>query len=112
MPTLAACVLQWRHMLVTHLRSVQAAVAVVQTSGKRPHGFQVSRDFEGFSGHSQSYKLDVAKAMLEIIAATSSKVLQMCASTSREANQDLNLIAADLKELAMLAVPLGIKIAH
>lgn len=99
-------------MLVTHLRSVQAAVAVVQTSGKRPHGFQVPRDFEGFSGHSQSYKLDVAKAMLEIIAATSSKVLLLCSSTSRQANQDLNLITADLKKLAMLAAPLGIQIVY
>lgn len=84
----------------------------MQTSGMRPHGFQVPRDFEGFSGHSQSYKLDVAKAMLEIIAAISSKVLLLCSSASRQANQDLNLIAADLKEPAMLAVPLGIQIAY
>ena len=98
--------------LVTHPGGVQAAVAAVQASGMRPTGFQVLRDFEGLSGHLHSYKLDIAKAMLEMCAATGSKVLLVCSSTSRHATQDLDLIAADLKKLAMLAVPLGIKIAY
>ena len=98
--------------LVTHPGGVQAAVAAVQASGMRPTGFQVLRDFEGLSGHLHSYKLDIAKAMLEMCAATGSKVLLVCSSTSRHATQDLDLIAADLKKLAMLAVPLGIQIAY
>jgi sugar phosphate isomerase/epimerase len=98
--------------LVTHPGGVQAAVAAVQASGMRPTGFQVLRDFEGLSGHLHSYKLDIAKSMLEMCAATGSKVLLACSSTSRHATQDLDAIAADLKKLAMLAVPLGIQIAY
>jgi sugar phosphate isomerase/epimerase len=98
--------------LVTHPGGVSAAVEVVRQSGMRPSGFQVLRDFEGLSGHLHGYKLDIAKAMLEMCAATGSKVLLACSSTSRHASQDLDLIAADLKKLAMLAVPLGIKVAY
>ena len=98
--------------LVTHPGGVTAAVAAVHASGMRPTGFQVLRDFEGLSGHLHSYKLDIAKSMLEMCAATGSKVLLACSSTSRHATQDLDQIAADLKKLAMLAVPLGIQVAY
>ena len=98
--------------LVTHPGGVPAAVQAVQDSGLRPTGFQVLRDFEGLSGHLHSYKVDIAKSMLEMCAATGSKVLLACSSTSRHATQDLDAIAADLKKLAMLALPLGIKVAY
>ncbi|MEY5029934.1 MAG: Inosose isomerase [Pseudomonadota bacterium] len=98
--------------LVTHSGGVQAAVRAVQDSGLRPTGFQVLRDFEGLSGHLHSYKVDIAKSMLEMCAATGSKVLLACSSTSRHATQDLDQIAADLQKLAMLALPLGIKVAY
>ncbi len=98
--------------LVTHPGGVKAAVEAVRESGMRPTGFQVLRDFEGLSGHLHSYKLDIAKSMLEMCAATGSQVLLVCSSTSRHAAQDLDAIAADLKKLAMLAVPLGIQIAY
>lgn len=98
--------------LVTHPGGVEAAVQAVQDSGLRPTGFQVLRDFEGLSGHLHSYKVDIAKSMLQMCAATGSKVLLACSSTSRHATQDLDQIAADLKKLAMLAVPLGIKVAY
>lgn len=98
--------------LVTHPGGVPAAVQAVQKSGLRPTGFQVLRDFEGLSGHLHGYKVDIAKSMLEMCAATGSKVLLACSSTSRHATQDLDQIAADLKKLAMLALPLGIKVAY
>ena len=98
--------------LVTHPGGVNAAVAAVQASGLRPTGFQVLRDFEGLSGHLHGYKVDIAKSMLQMCAATGSRVLLACSSTSRHATQDLDQIAADLKKLAMLAVPLGIKVAY
>lgn len=98
--------------LVTHPGGVPAAVQAVQDSGLRPTGFQVLRDFEGLSGHLHGYKVDIAKSMLEMCAATGSKVLLACSSTSRHAAQDLDQIAADLKKLAMLALPLGIKVAY
>jgi sugar phosphate isomerase/epimerase len=43
-------------------------VAAVQASGLRVTGFQVLRDFEGLSGHLHEYKIDIAKAMLEMCA--------------------------------------------
>lgn len=98
--------------LVTHPGGVPAAVHAVRDSGLRPTGFQVLRDFEGLSGHLHSYKVDIAKSMLEMCAATGSKVLLACSSTSRHATQDLDQIAADLQKLAMLALPLGIKVAY
>lgn len=98
--------------LVGHPGGVKAAVKAVKESGLRPTGFQVLRDFEGLSGHLHSYKVDIAKSMLEMCAATGSKVLLACSSTSRHATDDLNLIAKDLKKLAMMAIPLGIKVAY
>ena len=98
--------------LVGHPGGVKAAVKAIQESGLRPTGFQVLRDFEGLSGHLHSYKVDIAKSMLEMCAATGSKVLLACSSTSRHATDDLDLIAKDLKKLAMMAIPLGIKVAY
>jgi sugar phosphate isomerase/epimerase len=98
--------------LVGHPGGVKAGVKAVQNSGLRPTGFQVLRDFEGLSGHLHSYKVDIAKSMLEMCAATGSKVLLACSSTSRHATDDLDLIAKDLKKLAMMAIPLGIKVAY
>ena len=98
--------------LVSHPGGVAGAVAAVKASGLRPTGFQVLRDFEGLSGHLHDYKMDIAKSMLEMCAATGSKVLLVCSSTSRHATDDVNALARDLKKLAMLAIPLGIKIAY
>ncbi len=98
--------------LVGHPGGVKAAVKAVQSSGLRPTGFQVLRDFEGLSGHLHGYKVDIAKSMLEMCAASGSKVLLACSSTSRHATDDLGLIAKDLKKLAMMAIPFGIKVAY
>ena len=98
--------------IVGHPGGLNAAVAAVRNSGLRPTGFQVLRDFEGLSGHLHGYKVDIAKSMLEMCAALDSKVLLACSSTSRHATDDLDLIAKDLRKLAMMAVPLGIKVAY
>jgi sugar phosphate isomerase/epimerase len=98
--------------LVGHPQGWRAAVAAVRASGLRGTGFQVLRDFEGLSGHLHQYKVDIAKTMLEMCAALGCKVLLACSSTSVHATQDLDAIAADLRKLAMLAVPHGIRIAY
>jgi sugar phosphate isomerase/epimerase len=98
--------------LVSHPGGVAGAVAAVKASGLRPTGFQVLRDFEGLSGHLHDYKIDIAKSMLEMCAATGSKVLLVCSSTSRHATDDVQALARDLRKLAMLAIPLGIQIAY
>ena len=95
-----------------HPGGVQAAVRAVRASGLRPTGFQVLRDFEGLSGHLHDYKLDIAKTMLRMCAALDSKVLLACSSTSAHASQDPDHLARDLRKLALLALPLGIRIAY
>jgi sugar phosphate isomerase/epimerase len=98
--------------LVGHPGGWRAAVAEVKASGLRGTGFQVLRDFEGLSGHLHQYKVDIAKSMLEMCAALGCDVLLACSSTSAHASQDLDHIARDLRKLAMMAVPLGIRIAY
>jgi sugar phosphate isomerase/epimerase len=98
--------------LVQHHGGVQEAIAIVRASGLRVTGFQVLRDFEGLSGHLHDYKVDVAKSMLEMCAALGCKVLLACSSTSQHATQDRAALVKDLRKLAMLAVPLGIKVAY
>ncbi|MDH5539240.1 MAG: sugar phosphate isomerase/epimerase [Rhizobacter sp.] len=98
--------------LAGHAEGVDAAVQAVRDSGLRATGFQVLRDFEGLSGHLHEYKVDMAKAMLEMCHAVGAKVLLACSSTSTHASADPDLLARDLRKLAMLALPLGIKVAY
>jgi sugar phosphate isomerase/epimerase len=97
--------------IVGYEGGIDAAIAAVKDSGLRVTGFQVLRDFEGLSGDLREYKVDIAKSMLEMCSAVNAKVLLVCSSTSTHATGDLDAIAADLRRLAMLAVPRGIKVA-
>ena len=97
--------------LVGHPEGWRAAVQEVKDSGLRVTGFQVLRDFEGLSGHLHDYKVDIAKSMLEMCHALGCGVMLACSSTSTHATADLDLIAKDLRKLAMLAIPMDIKIA-
>ena len=98
--------------LVGHPGGEGAALAAVRASGLRVTGFQVLRDFEGLSGHLHAYKVDVAKAMLRMCRALGSEVLLACSSTSAHAAGDPESLIKDLQKLAMLAVPLNIRIAY
>ena len=70
------------------------------------------RDFEGLHGRLHAYKVDVAKSMLEICGATrraparSSRRRRRCTPTP-----SADAIVRDLRMLAVLAMPLGIRIA-
>jgi len=98
--------------LVGHADGLDDAVRVVKASGLRVTGFQVLRDFEGLSGHLHEYKVDVAKAMLEMCHAVGAEVLLACSSTSTHATSEPDALARDLRKLAMLALPLGIRVAY
>jgi sugar phosphate isomerase/epimerase len=98
--------------LVGHADGWQAAVAAVKASGLRVTGFQVLRDFEGLSGHLHEYKIDIAKSMLEMCHALDCGVMLMCSSTSTHATSDPVALVKDLRKLAMLAIPMNIKIAY
>jgi sugar phosphate isomerase/epimerase len=98
--------------IVGHPDGEAAAVAAVRASGLRVTGFQVLRDFEGLSGHLHAYKVDIAKAMLEMCRALGSSVLLACSSTSAHGSGEAEVLVRDLRKLAMLAVPLGIRVAY
>jgi sugar phosphate isomerase/epimerase len=98
--------------VVDHGAGFDAAVELVRNSGLRVTGFQVLRDFEGLTGHLHGYKVDVAKAMLEMCRALGSKLLLVCSSTSTHASTDPDVMARDLRKLAMLALPSGIRVAY
>ncbi|WP_428003764.1 sugar phosphate isomerase/epimerase family protein [Acidovorax sp.] len=97
--------------LVGHPQGIDAAVQAVRSSGLRVTGFQVLRDFEGLSGHLHSYKLGIAQQMILMARALGTRVLLACSSTSLHATDDPETIARDLRKLAMLALPHGIRIA-
>ncbi|MET0210043.1 MAG: sugar phosphate isomerase/epimerase family protein [Burkholderiaceae bacterium] len=98
--------------LVNHPEGVDAAVAIVKASGLRVTGFQVLRDFEGLADRLHDYKVEVAKSLLQMCRAVGSPLLLACSSTSAHASGDAGHIARDLRKLAMLAVPLGVRIGY
>jgi len=97
--------------LVGHADGWRAAVQEVRDSGLRVTGFQVLRDFEGLSGHLHDYKVDIAKSMLEMCHALDCHVMLACSSTSTHATGESKKLVKDLRKLAMLAIPMDIKIA-
>jgi sugar phosphate isomerase/epimerase len=97
--------------LVGHADGWRAAVQEVKDSGLRVTGFQVLRDFEGLSGHLHDYKVDIAKSMLEMCHALDCHVMLACSSTSTHATGESKKLVQDLRKLAMLAIPMDIKIA-
>lgn len=98
--------------IVGHPEGLEAAVAAVRASRLRVTGFQVLRDFEGLTGHLHDYKMDIAKSMLEMCSALGSRVLLVCSSTSVHAGSQADDLARDLRKLAMLAIPQGIRVAY
>ena len=97
--------------LVGHPDGMEAAVAEVRASGLRVTGFQVLRDFEGLTGHLHDYKIDIAKSMLEMCHALDCHLLLICSSTSVHATGERKALVKDLRKLAMLAIPMNIRIA-
>jgi sugar phosphate isomerase/epimerase len=89
-----------------------AAVDAVKASGLRLTGLQWLCDFEGLSGPQHAYKVEIAKVMLQMAQRLKAPLLLVASSTNSIASQDLDHIARDLRKLAMLAVPLGIRIAY
>ena len=98
--------------LAGHAGGVDAAAAAVRASGLRVTGLQQLQDYEGLAGNLHDYKVGVAKSMLEMCAALGSTLLVVSSSTSSHGTADRDVLAKDLRKLAMLAVPLGIRIAY
>jgi hypothetical protein len=97
--------------VVAHPSGVAAAAQAIRASGLRVTGYEALRDFEGLAGHLHTYKVDVAKAMLDVCGEIGSRVLLVEASASTHSDPDRDAIARDLTKLALLAIPLGIRVA-
>ena len=97
--------------VVAHPGGVSAAARAIRDSGLRVTGYEALRDFEGLTGHLHAYKIDVAKGMLAVCGEIGARVLVVEASTSTHADPDPDVMAQDLRKLAVLAIPLGIRIA-
>lgn len=94
-----------------HPVNTEAAVRTIRASGLRVTGLEALRDFEGLSGKLHEYKLDVAKSMLQLCSRVGGRLLLTEASASVHADTDPERIARDLRKLAFLALPMGIRIA-
>jgi sugar phosphate isomerase/epimerase len=98
--------------VVAHPQGPRAAIRAIRESGLRVTGYEALRDYEGLGGHLHAYKIDVGKSMLEVCHALGARLLLVEASTSTHADRDFDAIARDLRKLALLAIPLGIRIAY
>jgi sugar phosphate isomerase/epimerase len=98
--------------VVGHPSGIDAGVGAVRESGLRVTGLEALRDFEGLDGRMHAYKVDVAKSMLAVCGRLGGRLLLVEASTSTHAGSDADTIACDLRMLAILAIPLGIRIAY
>jgi sugar phosphate isomerase/epimerase len=97
--------------IVGHPAGVAGGARAVRDSGLRVTGLETLRDFEGLSGRLRAYKVDVAKSMLEVCGALCGRLLLVEASTSTHADASSDAVVRDLRLLATLAIPMGIRIA-
>lgn len=102
----------WAKDLAGHPDGYEAALNEVRLSGLRVNGIQVMRDYEGLSGPLHRYKMETVKTMLKLCEAVGAERLLICSSTSAYASGDIDHIAADLRKVAMLATPLGIRVGY
>jgi sugar phosphate isomerase/epimerase len=101
----------WAKDLVAHPKGVTGAVAAIRASGLRVTSFQLLRDYEGLEAHLHEYKIEMARSLLDLMEAVDAPMLVVASSTSPYAKGDMDRIAADLRELAALARPRGIRVA-
>jgi sugar phosphate isomerase/epimerase len=97
--------------IVGHPGGVAGGVCAVRDSGLAVTGLETLRDFEGLDGRLHDYKVDVAKSMLELCQELGGRLLIVEASTSSHANTNADEIIRDLRTLAILAIPKGVRIA-
>ncbi|CDM22616.1 sugar phosphate isomerase/epimerase family protein [Castellaniella defragrans] len=103
-------VMLWARDLANHPEGYETAVRRVRESGLEITGLQLMRDYEGMNGPAHRYKLDVAKALLEICADVGAPLLIVSASAALPRALAPERAEADLRKLANLAVPTGVRI--
>lgn len=89
---------------------VGGAIECIRSSGLRISALQEIKDFGGHSGRILAYKLELAKSYLRQMQRLGCRQLIVTPATSAHASPDLERTAEDLRILATLATPLGIRI--
>jgi len=97
--------------IVGHPSGIAAGVHAVRASGLRVTGLEALRDYEGLAGQLHAYKVDIAKSMLDVCRQLGGGTLLVEASASTHAETDPEALARDLRKLALLAIPMGVRIA-
>lgn len=105
-----ARIMLWAEDLANHPDGYETAVQQVRDSGLAVTGLQLMHDYEGMNGATHRYKLDVAKALLEICVDVGSPLLIVSASAALPPQHDPDRAEADLRKLSNLAVPTGVRI--
>jgi sugar phosphate isomerase/epimerase len=96
--------------VVAHPLGTAAGARAVRDCALEVSAFEALRDFEGLDGQLHAYKVDVAKAMLSMCREIGGDLLLVEATTSTHADAGVERTANDLRKLATLAIPLGIRI--
>ena len=102
----------WARDLIAHPQGVDAAAQAVKASGLRVTDFQPLRDFECAPDAMRAHRLDMAREQLRQMTLVGADLLLVCSTTSPLAINDPDRAAGDLRTLATLAAPLGIRICY
>ena len=103
-------VMLWARDLAHHPEGYRTAVRRVRESRLSVTGLQLMRNYEGMNGASHEHKLDIAKALLDVCADVGAPLLLVRASAAVNAQHDPERAGSDLRKLANLAVPMGVRI--
>jgi sugar phosphate isomerase/epimerase len=99
--------------LALHPQGVDAAIADVRGAGLKVAALRGLDDFNGWEGRHREFKFELAQTMLELCKATRAALLMV--KTSRVGADDaqaMSLLEADLRRLALLAIPFEVRIAY
>lgn len=102
----------WARDLITHPAGVDKAAELVKASGLKVTDFQPLRDFECAPDAMRLHRLDIAREQLRQMVLVGADLLLVCSTTSPLAIDDPERAADDLRTLAGLAAPMGIRICY
>jgi sugar phosphate isomerase/epimerase len=99
--------------LAAHPQGVDAAIAEVRGAGLKVSALRGLDDVNGWEGRHREFKFELARTMLELCKSTRAGLLMV--KTSQLGAEDAHaakLLEADLRRLALLAIPFEVCIAY